>query len=450
MADQSIISNSLSRASNSNVYTDERQPGDDDRRLSSVFEMAKVLATEHNLETLLTKLFLCLIETVDAAEAGILLIYDKSNDFLKVEAAAGYDLSKLSQLKVAPREMVSDKIFRTVWVETYPTPEAVATARKNMSPTNYELFDAAIIGPKQPQSAICLPLITGQTKMGRLLLENRTQPNSFVQTDLTLLQVEADLIALAAENVHLKKELQTTRSLQEANRLKAELLSTLAHELRTPLTSVKGYSTALLSEEVPLSPETEREFLEIIDEECDILQDLIHDLLESSIIEAGLLRLELQPVILPRLAKNVIDDFTHRNEQHRFLVDFPKHFPIVDADPNRIAQVLRNLLSNAVKYSPQGGLVVVRGEVRAEEVILSVADQGVGIAPEHLNQLFDKFFRAEAGLSRPVTGSGLGLPIARTIVESHNGRIWAESQVGQGSTFYFTIPLGGLSRGLAA
>jgi signal transduction histidine kinase len=186
--------------------------------------------------------------------------------------------------------------------------------------------------------------------------------------------------------------------------------------------------------------------LRIIDEECDVLQDLIHDLLESSVIDAGLLRLEPQPVRLPRLVGEVIKDIAHHTEEHRFVVDFSSDFPIVDADPNRIAQVLRNLLDNAVKYSPQGGLVVVRGEVHRDEVVVSVADQGVGIAPEHLNRLFEKFFRIESGMGRHVVGSGLGLPISLTIMESHGGRIWAESQIGEGSTFYFTLPVKGLSQ----
>jgi signal transduction histidine kinase len=145
-------------------------------------------------------------------------------------------------------------------------------------------------------------------------------------------------------------------------------------------------------------------------------------------------------VLLPRLAKAVIEEMAHLTQKHRFLVDFPAEFPIVDADPRRITQVLRNLLDNAVKYSPSGGLVVVSGEVREPEVVLGVADQGEGIAPEHLNRLFEKYFRIKSGLGRHVVGTGLGLPIARTIVDSHGGRIWAESQLGQGTTFYFTIP----------
>jgi signal transduction histidine kinase len=281
------------------------------------------------------------------------------------------------------------------------------------------------------------------------MLENLHQPGSFVHEDIPFLKAIADLIALSIENARLKEELQVTLSLEEANRLKEELISTLAHEMRTPLTSIKGYSTAMLMEEATFDPETQQEFLQIIDEECDILQDLIHDLLESSIIDAGLLRLEPQPVRLPRLAQSVTDDMARRTQQHHFLIDFPDDFPIVDADPHRIEQVLRNLLDNAVKYSPQGGLVVIRGTMHKDEIVVSVADQGMGIAPQHLNRLFEKFFRIESGLGRHVVGSGLGLPIAHTIVESHGGRIWAESQLGQGSTFYFTLPLKGLSQGLA-
>jgi signal transduction histidine kinase len=293
-----------------------------------------------------------------------------------------------------------------------------------------------------------VPLIAEQHAIGVLVLLSLHQLRGFRESDVDFLQRVADLLTLAIENMQLREELHEAQALGEANRLKAELISTLAHEMRTPLTSIKGYSTALLLPEASFGPETQHEFLQIIDQECDTLETLIHDLLESSIIDAGFLKLEIQPVVLPRIIQAVAHEMARRTEEHRFLVDSATPFPIVEADPDRITQVLRNLLDNAIKYSPEGGLIIVRAEDSPDEVIVSVADQGLGIAPEHLHQLFDKFFRARTGLAQHVVGSGLGLPICHAIVESHGGRIWAESVVGQGTTFYFTLPLSRAAQGL--
>jgi signal transduction histidine kinase len=445
MSDQSAVSkNNLILAGHATLAG--AHTANKDQRLLTVFEIAKILATGQDLETMLQKFLACLIETLEAADAGSLWLYNPSDGRLEAKGAQGYDFTTLKQLRLAPGEAMSGKVFQAGQAELYSTPEATAAAMANITPANSEIFRAATAGLRQPLSAICVPLITGQTKAGVLTLLNLRQPASFTREGMAFLQRVAALITISIENVRLREEVEAAKALSEANRLKAELVSALAHEMRTPLTSIKGYSTALLMEESTFSPETQQEFLQIIDEECDVLQDLIHDLLESSIIDAGLLRLEPQPVRLPHLVKGVTDDVARRTQNHRFLIDFPSDFPIVDADPDRIVQVLRNLLDNAVKYTPQGGLVVVRGEIHEDEVTTSVADQGVGIAPEHLNRLFEKFFRARSGLGHHVVGSGLGLPIARTIVESHGGRIWAESEVGQGSTFYFTLPLKGLSQ----
>ncbi len=425
-----------------------------DQRLSTIFEIAKIIATQQNLETMLADFLSCIIERLTASDAGVMLLYDTSDERLAIRATFGYDLETLRQLRLSPGEATCGITFQTGETQLYPTPQSVTAARRNLTRENRKIVQAATMSTKQVQSAICIPLFIGEAnKVGVLMLENQHQPGSFDRDDIPFLEAVADLIALSIENARLRHELQITRSLEEANRLKAELISTLAHEMRTPLTSIKGYSTALLMDELSFRPETQQEFLQIIDEECSVLQDLIHDLLESSIIDAGLLKLEPQPVMLPRIAQDAVDDMAHRSQVHTFVVDFekgPSSFPIVDADPRRIEQVLRNLLDNAIKYSPEGGLIVVRGEVHENEVIVSVADQGVGIAPEHLNRLFEKFFRVDSGLGRHVVGSGLGLPIARTIVESHGGRIWAESQLGEGSTLYFTLPLEGPSADLKA
>ncbi|MBN1887955.1 MAG: hypothetical protein JW850_08180 [Thermoflexales bacterium] len=232
---------------------------------------------------------------------------------------------------------------------------------------------------------------------------------------------------------------------RDVDQLRADILSAISHELRTPLASIKGYATALLLDEVEWDEAHRREFLHCIDEECDKLEEIVRDFLDAARIEAGRLEIEFQPVMLERLVQAEVETVSHSTTIHRFVLDFPPGFPLVDADPLRIGQVLHNLLDNAVKYSPQGGLVVVRGVVQDEQVVVSVSDQGVGIAPQDLSQLFDHFFRVKTPTGHHVAGSGLGLPISQSIVESHSGRIWAESQVGQGTTLYFSLPRLGLS-----
>jgi len=415
-------------------------------RLSTIFQIARTMARERDLAVMLPQFLSGLIDTIPAADAGVLMLYDPALHRLKAAAAQGYDQLFLLQLHIAVGESLSGKVFQTGQTQIFATPEDTATAMADMTPENRELFRAATVGLHHPLSAVCVPLKAGQEKVGVLVLENLRQEGSFDTSDLPFLEAVAELITLSIDNMRLSKELQATKALKEANRLKEELISTLAHEMRTPLTSIKGYATALLMEDVSFNPSTQQEFLQIIDEECDILQNLIHDLLESSIIDAGLLRLVPQPILLSRLVRDVIEELTHQTRKHQFVVDFSDDFPIVDADPQRIAQVLRNLIDNAIKYSPNGGLIVVRGEAWPLEAVVSVSDQGVGIAPEHLNRLFEKYFRIESGLVRHVVGSGLGLPIAHTIVESHNGRIWAESRLGEGTTFFFALPLAGLSQ----
>jgi signal transduction histidine kinase len=428
----------------------EIRPVSSDRRMLAIYEIAKILVTEHNVNRMAPRLLACLMDMQEIADTGVFLLYDETETHLKVEAVQGCDLEVLRDISVLPDELMSEGARRSGHPEVYAGLQAVIDAAARLRPENSALFRGGGDEAVWVYSAVCIPLIADHSEVGVLMLQNRRRQRSFAMEDLTFLEPVANLLALSISNARLQAELEAVRSLNEANRLKAEVISTLAHEMRTPLTSIKGYASALLLEEAIFDPQTQREFLQIIDEECDVLQDLIHDLLESSIIDAGFLKLDLQPVLIPRLVTGLVDEFVHLSSRHRFMVDFPNPFPLVDADPQRVTQVLRNLLDNAVKYSPDGGLVVVRGEVGETELVLSVADQGEGIAPEHLNRLFEKYFRIKSGLGRHVVGTGLGLPIARTIVETHGGRIWAESQLGQGTTFYFTLPFVHTTAGLEA
>ena len=228
---------------------------------------------------------------------------------------------------------------------------------------------------------------------------------------------------------------------KELDRLKSQLLSTVSHELRTPLASIKGFATTLLRQDVAWDEDTRREFLAIIDQESDRLSELIGNLLDMARVEAGTLRVESEPINLRPIVTETVGTFRLMTSQHQFQIKMPRHVPQVTADPRRVRQVLRNLVENAVKYSPAGGPIVIAVEVHADAVQIGVTDRGIGIQPEHLDRIFDRFYQVDNASTRKVGGSGLGLSICKAIVEAHKGRIWVESQVGIGSSFYLTLPV---------
>jgi signal transduction histidine kinase len=224
-----------------------------------------------------------------------------------------------------------------------------------------------------------------------------------------------------------------------ADAMKSQLLSTVSHELRTPLASIKGFATTLLRQDVRWDDKTQRDFLRIIEEETDRLTEIIDNLLDMSQIEAGALRVAKEPTSLRQLIRAVVDEMRMRTEAHYFVVDLPSELPRVLIDSRRIRQVLTNLISNAIKYSA-GGQITITCEVEADVVVVSVADQGEGIPSQYLDKVFERFFQVDGATTRRVGGSGLGLAISRGIIEAHDGKIWAESVTGQGSTFRFTLP----------
>jgi len=221
----------------------------------------------------------------------------------------------------------------------------------------------------------------------------------------------------------------------------SEMLAGLSHDLRTPLACIKGYITTLMREDVTWDPADEKEFMNIIVEETDHIESLINNLLDSTTFSwKGEIELRKELISLPQIVNKVLRDPSYRIKNHQFTVLFPEGFPLVEADPVRIEQVLRNLVDNAVKYSMEDTQIVIKGEAMPGEIVVSIADQGIGIDSEHLKWLFEKFFRV--GIKENNKGMGLGLPLARQILISHGGRIWAESKLNQGTTFYFTLPVG--------
>lgn len=251
----------------------------------------------------------------------------------------------------------------------------------------------------------------------------------------------AHFAAIWIDNVRLFQEAAQVEALRKVDQLKSELLSTVSHELRTPLASIKGYASSLLRDDVDWEPDTRREFLQIIDEESDRLTLLIEDVLQMSEIEAGVLRVNRQPVRMLRLAQKVVKKLRPQSRSHTLIVSGSNDIPETMADPRRMEQVLHNLVINAIKYSPEGSSVGVRVERKEGAILVAVKDQGIGISADHIEHVFERFYRVDGTLSRETGGSGLGLSISRGLVEAHGGRIWVESQAGRGSTFFFTTPI---------
>lgn len=286
---------------------------------------------------------------------------------------------------------------------------------------------------------VTVPIVQGQQTLGRLVLHPAHHLSEPDMAHLEQRATELSSLLAAAINARQRVERHYEELQEETAKLKFDIVAMLSHEMRTPLTSIKGYASALLLDDVEWDASQRREFITAIEEESDRLTGLVTEILDSAVIDAGELRIQTEPVLLPHIARQVVDKFTHHNGPHRIAVSFAERFPIVEADAQRIEQVLTNLIDNAIKYSPDGGLIVVRGEYGDDEVVVSVSDEGVGIAPEHLNKLFERFFRAKTSGQPAVVGTGLGLPIVDAIVRAHGGRIWAESTVGRGTTLSFTL-----------
>jgi signal transduction histidine kinase len=291
-----------------------------------------------------------------------------------------------------------------------------------------------------------LPLRSAREVMGVLYLcrHHGEAPDS---EERETLEAIAHQIASAVENIRLTDELSRLQAQRELDRLKSEFISAVSHELRTPLGFIKGYATTLMRDDIEIALADQKEFLQIIDEESEKLRRMLEDLLDASRLQAGRFQLSQTIIGLNEFLHRVLDQLkSSLNGRSQNLVFYPL---VMDSnvliDPGRIEQVLRNLVDNAAHHSKSGATIEVHAEAQEHQVVIGVKDSGDGIPQEEWEKIFEPFYRGGNPRERSDGGTGLGLAISRGIVESHRGSIWLDSTLGEGSTFYFTLPHAELS-----
>jgi PAS domain S-box-containing protein len=371
--------------------------------------------------------------------AAVILKSSESNE-LRVAAIHHRDMASLglawSYIYRQPL-VAGEGIIGQVVATGYPslTVDPGSTAAANTNTTSYHSPSMKLA------SLLILPLRTRREMLGALVIAANDPARSMNDEKLPLAEELASRAALAIDNAKLYTvQVEARRKVEDLSRLKDEFLSIASHELRTPVTSIKGYTqlakTLIREDDLP----TAEEYLDVALDQIDRMSRLILELLDVSRIETGRLEIRREPIEWITFVKNLVQRHHTAVSDRRFHVSLPDSKSQIVGDRDRLEQVLGNLLENAVKYSPDGSEIFVTVEDRGDAVVTAVADRGMGIPPDELNQVFERFHRGRQVSSTNYGGLGLGLYITKQIVERHGGSIWVESKEGQGTTFYFSIP----------
>lgn len=291
-------------------------------------------------------------------------------------------------------------------------------------------------------SLLVLPLRTRREIIGALVIAANNPEKQMTDQKLPLAELLTERAALAIENARLYTEqVDARRKVEDLSRLKDEFLSIASHELRTPVTSIKGYTQLARTLIHENDLKTSEEYLAIALDQIDRMSRLILELLDVSRIETGRLEIRREQMNWSDFVQDVVQHHQTAARERTFHLKLPASSSLVQGDRDRLEQVLGNLLENAVKYSPDGTDVWVEVGIDNERVVTSIRDKGIGIPSDELSQVFERFHRGRQVSSTNYGGLGLGLYISKQIVERHTGTIWVESRAGQGTTFFFALPV---------
>jgi signal transduction histidine kinase len=280
------------------------------------------------------------------------------------------------------------------------------------------------------------PLYIGSKFSGALVFVRFGGP-AYSDLHIQIASLQAFWSAALIERRDLQEARTELDSVQRQMRLQDDFVSTISHELRTPLGFIKGYSTSLLRDDTVWDQATQREFLNIIDEEADRLTRLIEDMLESARLQSKTLQFKFSPVRIDALVRDVAMRINVHHPSLKVIFDL-QPLPPIRGDGTRLSQVFENLFSNAIKYAPNSEITIAM-RASPENIRITFTDKGEGISEDYLPFIFERFYRVPG--ERTVTGTGLGLYICRQIIMAHHGNIWVESALGKGATFIIELPV---------
>jgi len=424
-----FVSQAASAVENARLYEEEQRRR---RELASVQATAAAISAVLDRDALLRLITQKAAEVFDAP-ATSLMLWNEDQTALNIQASWGLSETYARQQRI-PHQRV----------------QAILQPNGSASPFVVPDLQRAPFGQlelvirEDLRSVLTAPLFVGGRLIGALNIYSKGQPRAFSDDDVELACIFADQAAIAIENARLYAQIQQdVEDLRKLDELKSDFVAVVSHELRAPLTSIISYGETLLQGRVGHLVPQQQHAIEVICQSAHEQLRIVDDLLDLSRLEAGRMTLHVEEVPLASVVDEALQTavpMAESKKQH-LVNQVSADLPLVRADPNRVRQILLNLITNGIKFTPAEGRIAITAEVIANELQVAVRDTGIGIAPEHQHLIFDKFTQVERPLTRQYPGAGLGLPIARLLVELHGGRIWVESAPGQGSTFYFTLPL---------
>jgi len=402
-------------------------------QLTALGDVGRAVSSSLDLDTVLTTIVGRAVQ-LSGADGGTIFEYDEGAEEFSPRATLNADESQSALLR-ATRLRRGEGAVGQMAVTRQPLqiPDIAAEGA----------YESRLRGPlleAGTRAVLAIPLLHEERIVGGLVVTRRT-PGAFTTEIVEILRTFATQSALAIQNARLFHEIERkSQELEVASQHKSEFLANMSHELRTPLNAIIGFSEVLTERMFGELNEKQDEYLKDIGASGQHLLSLINDILDLSKIEAGRMELELADFHLPSAVENALILVRERASRRGIALGhtIDSALGMVRADERKVKQVLLNLLSNALKFTPEGGRIDVRAALRGALAEVSVADTGVGIAPEDQQTVFEEF-RQVGTADKKVEGTGLGLALSRKFVELHGGRIWVKSRLGEGSTFTFTL-----------